>query len=190
MIYRKGGIEKTKDWDLWYPVVDHSSQIIKPMCVSVCHGIHCQVSDRFLFVHKLHPVISSIFKTIKQQRENGWLGNLWILICQQNENESGRRKMEECRVGSGCRGAWGTNFFFFLVHTRLLSFTALPCGHDENNLLPEVWNCSKSGCDSQGDAGCASCISCNQKKIHGLQTNSVMIAPPDMGCFQSAGMRP
>lgn len=27
---------------------------------------------------------------------------------------------------------------FFSFSTRLLSFTGLPCGHDENNSLPEV----------------------------------------------------
>lgn len=90
------------------------------MCVSVCHGIHCQVSDRFLFVHKLHPVISSIFKTIKQRRENGWLGNPWILICQQNENESGRWwKCAEWEVAADVREEQ-TFFFFILGCSHLL----------------------------------------------------------------------
>lgn len=50
-------------------------------------------------------------------------------------------------------------FFFLPFSTRLLSFTALPCGHDENNSLPEVCNCSKPGCDSRAGASGGSCIS-------------------------------
>lgn len=80
-------------------VIAHGSS---SLCV--CQCIHCQVSDRFLFVHKSYPVISSIFETIKQQRENGWFGNPWILICQHNEIERGRWWRVR-RVGSGCRRA-------------------------------------------------------------------------------------
>lgn len=65
--------------------------------------------------------------------------------------------LEVCRVGSDCRRVLGTNFFFSFA--RLLSFTAFPCGHDENNSRPEVCNCSKLGCDSQEDASCGSIIS-------------------------------
>lgn len=66
----------------WPPPM--AAKQLSSMCVCVS-CTHCQVSDRFLFVHKSHSVISSIFKTIKQWRENGWLGNPWILICQHNE---------------------------------------------------------------------------------------------------------
>lgn len=158
VMYRRGRIEKTKGWDLRYPMlaIAQSSQIVKSMCVCVCHGIHCRVSDRFLFVHKSHSVISSIFETIKQWRENGWLGNPWILICQHNEIERGRWwECAELEVAADVR----EEQTFFSLSTRLLSFTALPCGHDENNSLPEVCNCGKPGCDSQGDASCRSCIS-------------------------------
>lgn len=75
---------------------------------------------------------------------------------------------------------------FFSFSTRLLSFTALPCGHDENISLPEVCNCSESGRDRRGDASCGSCVSgkpATREKIHGLQADSVVIAPPDMSCF-------
>lgn len=73
--------------DLRYDV--YSSQIIKLLCVCLRHGILRQVPDSFLFVHKSRLVISPIFETIKQWRENGWLGNPWILICQHNEIERG-----------------------------------------------------------------------------------------------------
>lgn len=108
----QSGLETTKIWNLYY-LLDQGSCIRELMCVSVCHGIHCQVSDRFLFVHKLRSVISSIFETIKQRRENGWLGNPWILICQQNENESGRWwKCAEWEVAADV-GKEQTFFYFF-----------------------------------------------------------------------------
>lgn len=97
------------------------------MCLR--HGILRQVSDSFLFVHKLRPVISSIFETIKQWRENGWLGNPWILICQHNEIERGGEVMEVFRVGSGCRRAWGANFFFFFFPLFLLGCSHLLPSH-------------------------------------------------------------
>lgn len=84
-----GGNRKDRRLGFWViPPAIHSG--IPQAHVCVCHVTHCQVPDRFLFVQKLRPVISSIFETIKQWRENGWLGNPWILICQQNENGSGR----------------------------------------------------------------------------------------------------
>lgn len=76
--------------------------------------------------------------------------------------------------------------FFFSFCTRLLSFTALPGGHNENDLLPGVWNRCKSEWNRQREASCASCTSFKYeswRKIHGLQTDSVMIAPPGTGCF-------
>lgn len=110
----QSGLEATKIWNLYY-LLDQGSRIRELMRVSVCHGIHCQVSDRFLFVHKLRSVISSIFETIKQRRENGWLGNPWILICQQNENESGRWwKCAEWEVAADVGKEQTLILFFFL----------------------------------------------------------------------------
>lgn len=91
------------------------------VCVRACRGIHCQDSDRFLFVHKLLLVISSIFETIKQRRENGWLGNPWILICQQNENESGRWwKCAEWEVTADMRKEQTFFFLSFSFPTALI----------------------------------------------------------------------
>lgn len=185
MMSWQSGLEMMKTWNLYY-LSDQGSRIRELMSASVCHGIHCQVSDRFLFVHKLRSVISSIFEAIKQRRENGWLGNLWILICQQNENESGRWwKCAEWEVAADV-GKEQTFIYFFSFCTRLLSFTALPGGHNENDLLPGVWNRCKSEWNHQREASCASCTSFKYeswRKIHGLQTDSVMIAPPGTGCF-------
>lgn len=91
-----------------------------------CHAIHCQDFDRFLFVHKLLSVISSIFETIKQRRENGWLGNPWILICQQNENESGRWwKCAEWEVAADMSKEQ-TSSSFGHFRSRLFSSAACP----------------------------------------------------------------
>lgn len=133
------------------------------VCVRACRGIHCQDSDRFLFVHKLLLVISSIFETIKQRRENGWLGNPWILICQQNENESGRWwKCAEWEVTADMRKE---QTFFFLVlfvpdcsHLLLSQVHTMAC-----DLLPRVWNCSECEWKCQWDS-CARCTS-NKYKI-------------------------
>lgn len=154
-IYTEGRIEQDRGWDFSYPMlaIAYGSRII----TSMCHGIACQVSDRSLFVHKSHPVISSIFETIKQWRENGWFGNPWILICQHNEIEWGR--WWKCAVWEVAADVRKEQTFFFSFSTRLLSFTALPCGHDGNNSLPAVCNCKKPGCDCQWDASCGSCIS-------------------------------
>lgn len=133
------------------------------VCVRACRGIHCQDSDRFLFVHKLLLVISSIFETIKQRRENGWLGNPWILICQQNENESGRWwKCAEWEVTADMRKE--QTFFFFVLfvpdcsHLLLSQVHTMAC-----DLLPRVWNCSECEWKCQWDS-CARCTS-NKYKI-------------------------
>lgn len=78
---------------------------------------------------------------------------------------------------------------FFSLSTWLISFNALPCGHDENNSLPAVCNCSKPAYNGQGDASCGRCISGKPatRENPQLQTDSVMIAPP--AAFQSAGIR-
>lgn len=178
-------------WTWNYKNLDYllvqGSRMGELMRVSVCHGIHCQVSDRFLFVHKLRSLISSIFETIKQRRENGWLGNPWILICQQNENESGRWwKCAEWEVAADVGKEQTFILFFFPFCTQPLSFTALPGGQNESDLLPEVWNCCKSEWNRQREATCVSCASFkyeSRRKIHGLQSDSVMIAPPGTGCF-------
>lgn len=116
--------QKTRN--LYHPL-DPGSSIRQLVCMCLrecaCHSIHCQDSDRFLFVHKLLSVISSIFETIKQRREDGWLGNQRILICQQNENESGRwYKCAEWEVAADMSKE--QSFVFFL-----LSFTTLPGVH-------------------------------------------------------------
>lgn len=74
----------------------------------------------------------------------------------------------------------------FFSLTRLLTFTALPCGHDENNSLPVVCNCGKPECDSQAVEAVLEAVfqvSLPPEKIYGLQKDSVMITPPDIGCF-------
>lgn len=178
---RQSGLETTKIWNFYY-LLDQGSRIRELMRVSVCHAIHCQVSDRFLFVHKLLSVISSIFETIKQRRENGWLGNPWILICQQNENESGRWwKCAEWEVAADV-GKEQTFIIIFLPDCSHL----LPSQVDTMRATYWVWNCCKSEWNRQREASCASCTSFKYeswRKIHGLQTDSVMIAPPGIGRF-------
>jgi len=60
------------------------------MCVCVCEACACQGPDIILFVNKSHTVISSIFKTIKQWRKIGWLGNPQVLITHHGDGEQSR----------------------------------------------------------------------------------------------------
>lgn len=76
-------------------------------------------------------------------------------------------------------------YTFSSFSTRLLSFTALPCEHDENNPLPDVCNCRSLDATvrEMPVVEVVFQVSLPPEKIHGLQTDSVMIAPPDTGCF-------
>lgn len=100
-----------------------------------CHAIHCQDFDRFLFVHKLLSVISSIFETIKQRRENGWLGNPWILICQQNESESGRWwKCAEWEVAADMSKEQTSSSSSSFGHFRSRLFSSAACPGARNGM--------------------------------------------------------
>lgn len=151
--------------------------------VCVCQAIQCQVSDRFLFVHKLYPVISSIFETIKQWRENGWPGNPWILICQHNEIECGK-VMEVCTVGSEL----GTNFYF-----RFLLGCSYSLPSQVDMMRTTYWQrfVIAANLDTTPRempvVEASFQVNLSPEKIQGLQTDFVMIAAPDEGCFSISG---
>lgn len=169
VIYRKYTTPIDKDWHFSNPVL---AKAHKSSSIFECIPGKWQFSDRLFCVHTSPLVISSIFKTIKQWREDRWLGNPWILIYQHNEIEGWGGL---CRTGSGCRNTLRTVFFF----TCLFSFTALPCGHDENKSLQEVCNCSKPGCVTQWDAICGRLISGKPATRENTASDRVGMATPD-----------
>lgn len=88
------------------------------------------------------------------------------------------------------RQAWGRNKLLFYFSTWLLSFTALPSGHDENNSLRFVIATNPDATPREMPVvEAAFQVSLSPEKIQRLQTVSVIIAATDEGCFSIRGDR-
>lgn len=88
------------------------------------------------------------------------------------------------------RQALGRNKLLFYFSTWLLSFTALPSGHDENNSLRFVIATNPDATPREMPVvEAAFQVSLSPEIIQRLQTDSIMIAAPDEGCFSIRGDR-